>query len=127
MRLSRTSRDASTAAWHEINLVQQNDVSEGNLFARFLAVVEVLPDMQGVHHRNDAIQSQLALHFIVDEKCLDYRPWIGQTGGFDHNVIEAILTFHEIAEDTNESPRTVQQMQPLFISKISSSAPMTRA
>jgi hypothetical protein len=48
---------------------------------------------------------------------------IGEPGGLDDDGVELALAPHQPVDDAHRSPRTVQQMQPLFISNTSSSAP----
>ena len=79
----------------------------------------------GVDDGDDRIEPRRLLHVLVDEEGLRDRGGIGEAGRLDDDGVEAPLRFIRPSMMRIRSPRTVQQMQPLFISNTSSSAPTT--
>ncbi|MNX84505.1 hypothetical protein D3C86_1163060 [compost metagenome] len=86
----------------EVDLVEEDDVGEGDLLLHLVAVVQVLPDMLGIHQGDDAVQAHLALHLLVDEEGLGDRAGVRHTRRLDDDVVELVLALHEVAEDPDE-------------------------
>jgi hypothetical protein len=87
---------------YQVDLVEQNDVGEGNLLFHLVGIIDVLPHMQGIDQRHDSIKPQLRLHLIIDKEGLSHRAGIGHAGCLDQNVIELVPALHQIAENTNQ-------------------------
>jgi hypothetical protein len=81
----------------------------------------VLPDVLGVHHGDDAVQPELALHLVVDEEGLGHRAGVGHARGFDEDVVELVPAFHQVAEDADQvaapgaADATVVHLEDLFL------------
>ena len=115
----------------QIDLVQDDAVSEGHLFARLFGVVQSRHHVFGVDQGRDAVQLGLGLDVLVDER---------RSGPPDRGrprpVVSTMMAskaglpgrwrFIRPATTRIRSPRTVQQTQPLFISNTSSSAPTSQ-
>jgi hypothetical protein len=86
---------------HQVGLVQQDDVGKSDLLLNFI-IVEMLPHVLGINHRDNAIQSKLVFQLIIEKEGLDNRSRIGQAGGLDENIVESIATFNEVAQDANQ-------------------------
>ena len=61
-------------------------------------MVNLLPDMLGVHDRDDAVQLELATNTLVDKKSLNHGRRIGQSGGFNHEGIELGPVFEKLKQ-----------------------------
>ena len=82
----------------QIDLVEQHHVGEGDLFFGFRRTAQLLQDMFGVDHGDDAVQSVFALDPIVDEKALHHRRRIGQSRGLDHQGVELFPVFEQLKQ-----------------------------
>ena len=87
---------------HEVGLVEDDAVSEGDLRLGLGRVVEVQGDVLGVDKRDDAIETEVILDLFVAEEGLSDRAGIRQAGGFDQHVVEPVPALHELAEDANQ-------------------------
>lgn len=78
--------------------------------------------MCSINERDDAIQGEFITDFIIHEKCLGNRPWIGKPGGFNQHVIEFVASFHQVPKNpdqisTNSATNTaVGHFKNFFIS-----------
>src|ERR1700733_92341 len=106
----------------EIDLVQQNHVSESNLLLHLVGGIDVLPYMSRINQRHDPIEPQLGLHLVIDKKGLRDRTGVGPAGSLDQNVIKLIPALHEIAEDADQvstygaADASVVHLEDLFFS-----------
>jgi hypothetical protein len=104
--------------------------AKADLALGFLVAVELVHGVARVDHGDHGVEHVVGADFFVDEEGLRHRARIGQAGGFDDDAVE--LQFaggalaRQVASATIRSPRTVQQMQPLFISTICSPLSCTR-
>ncbi len=69
---------------YEVDLVEQHHVGESDLFLGLRRIAQLLKDMLGIDDGNHAVERVLGLDLVVDEKTLDHRRGIGQTGGLNH-------------------------------------------
>src|SRR5437588_4352753 len=67
-----------------------------------LDLVEVVEDVLGIDEGDDGVEPQLSGHLVVHEEGLRHRGGIGEAGGLDEDVVEAVAAAHEIAEDADE-------------------------
>ena len=86
----------------EVGLVENDDVRETNLFHGLGRVVKVEEDMLGVDERDDGVEGELLLHLRVGEEGLGDGRRVGEAGGLDEDGVEAVLAFHQPAEDAEE-------------------------
>ncbi len=86
----------------QIDLVEQDDVGEGDLVFRFRRVLEAGGQPFGVGDGDNRIESRILRHVGVDEKGLGDRGGIGEAGGFDQNGIELALAAHQAFDDADE-------------------------
>ena len=128
MSRSRASSLSSASPLTRSGLVQNEDVRERDLLGALVASPELLLDVGCIDERYDPVKRELRANFVVHEEGLSDRTGIGEPCGLHQHIVELVAALHEVAEHTKiRSPRTVQQMQPFDISKISSSALMTSA
>ena len=111
----------------EVGLVEHDLVGEGDLLDRLAAVVQAQEDVLGVDHGGDGVELGLGPQESVDEEGLRHRAGIGEAGGLDHDGVECRPCSSGPCSVRIRSPRTVQQMQPLFISNSSSSVSTMRS
>ena len=113
---------------HQVGLVEKHNIGKGQLFLRFVRLVDLVEQVLGIDDGDDCIKAGLGLHIVVDEEGLGDRCGIGQIpwsrSGWHRNGF-AVSSSPSMMR--MRSPRTVQQMQPLFISKTSSSESTTRS
>ena len=86
----------------EVGLVEQHQVGEGHLLGRLVELVDVLLEVLRVHHRDDGVERELVLQFVVEEKRLRHRARIGHARGLDEDVVELVAPLHELAEDADQ-------------------------
>ena len=77
----------------QVRLADENLVGKADLAARFLAFVELLGRVFGVHQGQDGVQQVGLGHLVVHEKGLRDRARVGQTGGFYDHAIKLQLAF----------------------------------
>ena len=115
---------------HQIGLGQENLVSKAHLAACFLAVVELLRCVLGVHQGDDGVDQVGLGDLFVHEERLRHRAGVGQAGGFDHDALKVQQALALLAASScrvsRRSSRMVQQMQPLLICTICSFDSVTR-
>ena len=97
----RASSASSSAGGHEVGLVQEDHVREGDLFLH-LVRIPVQEDVLGVHERHDAVDLRLRLHFVVHEERLRDRAGVGHAGRLDQDVVELVAPLHQVADDADE-------------------------
>ena len=86
----------------EVDLVEQDAVGERDLFLGFGGVIDVQGDVLGIDDGNDAVEAEAGLEVLVGEEGLGDGAGIGEAGGLDEDVIEAVATLEELAEDADE-------------------------
>ena len=78
---------------HQVGLADEDLVGKPHLAAGFLAVVELLGGMFGIHQRQDRVQQVTLRNLLVHKKGLRHRAGVGQAGGFDHHTLEVQQAF----------------------------------
>jgi hypothetical protein len=111
----------------QVGLVQHDLVGEGDLLDGLAAVGQSQQDVLGVDHGGDRIELSARLDVFIDEEGLRHRPGSARPVVSTMMASKPPLRFIRPDSTRIRSPRTVQQTQPLFISKTSSSAPTTRS
>ena len=111
----------------KIDLVDENDVDEGDLLLRFRRPVDLFDEMFGIRDGDDGVEFRPAADVVIDKERLRHRRRICEA------VVSMIMPSNARLRRINpamirmRSLRTVQQMQPLFNSKISSSESTMRS
>ena len=57
----------------KIDLVDENDVGEGELLLRFRRTVDLFEEMFGIRDRDDGVELRPAANLLIDKECLRYR------------------------------------------------------
>ena len=76
----------------QIGLADEDLVGKAHLTARFLAVVELLGRVFGVHQGQDGVEQKGLGDLVVHEKSLRHRAGVGQAGGLDDDAVKAEQT-----------------------------------
>jgi hypothetical protein len=76
---------------HEISLVNNDNVREGDLFLRLLGGSELADEMFGVDHSHDRIELRASAYVFVDKERMRHRRGIRKAGRFDENAVERPL------------------------------------
>ncbi len=91
---------------HQVDLVQDDAVGEGDLLARLLGVVQTRHDVFGVDQGGDAVQLGLGLDLVVDEEGLGHRAGVGQAGRLDDDGVEGglagALALHQAVDHADQ-------------------------
>ena len=112
---------------HHVDLVQQDDVGEGNLLDGLVdgvlgpLLAEVVEAVFGVDHGDDAIQVDVAAELLVHPEDGGHRGGVGQPRRLQEDVVELALLLHEgldrlhavVFDGAAEAP--VAQLKPLFV------------
>mmetsp|Transcript_23637 Transcript_23637/g.53847 ORF Transcript_23637/g.53847 Transcript_23637/m.53847 type:complete len:250 (-) Transcript_23637:12-761(-) len=112
--------------FNQICLVQQHTVCEGHLFDRFvfdtlgLLLVQMLHDVFGVHHCDNAVKLVHALNVLIHEEGLCNRSRIGKACSFDddciklgHLLVQSLQRLHQItSHSTANAP--IHHLDDLF-------------
>mmetsp|Transcript_120986 Transcript_120986/g.347613 ORF Transcript_120986/g.347613 Transcript_120986/m.347613 type:complete len:204 (+) Transcript_120986:977-1588(+) len=90
----------------EVALVQQHAVGEGDLLhalvlhALWLLLVQVIQNVLGIHHGDDAVQAVEGADLVVDEEGLRHWRRVRQAGRLDDHTVEAgDLLLHALQGD----------------------------
>ena len=86
----------------QIHLVQQHHIGKGDLLLYLSALVQMKTHMMGIHNGDDRIQSYPLGEKIIHEERLSHRTRIGKTCRLDKNDIEAVPSFHQVAENADQ-------------------------
>ena len=78
---------------HQIAFADEDLIGETHLAARFLAVIQGLRRVLGVHQCEDRVEQKTLGNFVIHEKGLRHRAGVGQAGGFNHHAFKVKLTF----------------------------------
>ena len=87
---------------HQIGLVDQDDVGEGDLVLGLGRVLEPVVEPFGVGDRHHRIEPRLAADVFVDEEGLRHRRRIGEASGLDDDGVELALAPHQAVEDAHQ-------------------------
>jgi len=104
---------------HQVGLVEQDDVGEGDLVLRLRRVLEPLQQPIGIGDGHDCVELGLAPIFSSMKKVC--ATGAGSASPVVSTMMASNLPLRRIRPSMmrTRSPRTVQQMQPLFISNTS--------
>ena len=78
---------------HQFRLADKDLVGKAHLAARFLAVVELVRRVFGVHQGQNRVQQIRLGHLVVHEKGLRHRAGVGQTGGLNDHAVKVEFAF----------------------------------
>ena len=78
---------------HEVGLVEDDDVGEGDLVLGLRRVAQARREPLGVGDRHDRVEPRRLLHVLVDEEGLRHRRGIGEAGRLDDDRVEPPLRF----------------------------------
>ena len=86
----------------EIGLVEQDQVGEGDLLARFGRLLELAGDVLGVDDGHHAVERELAPDALVGIEALRHRRRLRQPGGFDDHGVELGAVFRELEQAAHQ-------------------------
>ncbi len=87
---------------HEIGLVDDDDVGEGDLVLRLRGVAQPRGEPLGVGDRHHRVEPGRLLHVLVDEEGLRHRRRVGEAGRLDDDRVEPALPLHQPFDDADE-------------------------
>ena len=87
---------------HEVRLVQENDVGEGDLAFRFRRVLQPRGEPFRIGDRDDGVEPGRGADIGVDEEGLGDGGRIGETRRLDDDRIEFAAPLHQPLEDADE-------------------------
>ena len=87
---------------HEVGLVEDDDVREGDLVLRFGRILEPVGEPFGVGHRDDGVEPGRVRDVLVHEEGLRHRRRVGEAGRLDDDGVELALALHQPVEDADE-------------------------
>ena len=87
---------------NQINLVDDDDVREGDLRCGFLAVVELQLGMFRIDQGYDAVQVERLAGLVVDEERLRHRARVCQSGGLDQDPVELVAPLDQVSQDADQ-------------------------
>ena len=87
---------------HEVGLVEDDDVGEGDLVLRLGRVAQPVLQPFGVGHGDDGVEPRLVGDVLVDEEGLRHRRRIGEAGRLDDDRVELALALHQAVDDADE-------------------------
>ncbi len=87
---------------HQIGLVEQDHVGEGDLVLGLGRVLEAQPQMLGVDDRDDRVELGLGRDVVVHEEGLRHRRRVGEAGGLDEDGVEAAAALHQALDDADQ-------------------------
>ena len=87
---------------HQVGLVEQDHVGEGDLVLGLVGVGQPLQHVTAVDDGNHRIELGLGAHVLVHEEGLRHRRRIGDTRGLDHDGIEAALALHQVLDGADQ-------------------------
>src|SRR6266436_6783935 len=71
----------------KIDLVEEDDVGEGDLLAR-LVMLQLKREVAGIDHRDDGVERETCAQNFVENERLDHRRRIGETARLDHHAVK---------------------------------------
>ena len=77
----------------QVGFADKNLVRETHLAPGFLAFVELVGRVFGIHQGQDGVQQVGLGHLIVHKKGLRHRAGVGQAGGFDDDAVKVQFAF----------------------------------
>ena len=95
--------DVAQFFWrHQIGLVQNDDIGEGDLVLGLLRVLQPQRQMLGVDQSDHRVELGLGTHVLVHEEGLRDRGGIGQAGGLDDDGVETAGAAHQALDDADQ-------------------------
>ena len=102
MARMRASTSRSSAGAHEVGLVEDDDVGEGDLVLGLGRVAQARGEPFGVGDRHHRVEPRRLAHVLVDEEGLRDRRGIGEAGRLDDDRVEPALALHQALDDADE-------------------------
>lgn len=87
---------------HEVALVDDDDIGEGDLVLGLAAVLQAQRQVLGIDEGDDGVELGLGAHVIIHEEGLGDRHWIGKARRFDDDAVEAAGTAHQAFDDADQ-------------------------
>ena len=87
---------------HQVGLVDEDHVGEGDLVLGLGRVLEPVLEPLGVGDRHHRVEPGLAADVLVHEEGLRHRRRVGQAGGLDDDAVELALAPHQPVDDAHE-------------------------
>ena len=87
---------------HQVGLVEQDHVGEGDLVLRLGRILEPVLEPLGVGHGHHRVEPGAAADVLVDEEGLRHRRRIGEAGGLDDDGVELALAAHQALDDADQ-------------------------
>ncbi len=87
---------------HEIDLIEQDDIGEGDLIFRFRRIFQPLRQPFGVGDRDDRVEACRLLHVGIDEEGLRDGGRIGEACRLDDDRVELSLALQQAFDDADE-------------------------
>src|SRR5262249_29803866 len=87
---------------HQVGLVDQDHVGEGDLVLGLGRVLEPVLEPFGVGDGHDRVKLGLAAHILVHKERLSDRRRVGEAGGLDNDGVELALAPHQAIDDAHE-------------------------
>ena len=78
---------------YQVRFTDENLIRKPDLTACFLAVIQLLLPVLGIHQGDDGIEQERFSDFIVHEKGLRHGAGVGQTRGFDDDALKVQQPF----------------------------------
>ena len=87
---------------HEIGLVEDDDVGEGDLVLGLGRVAQALGEPLGVGDRHHRVEPRRLFHVLVNEEGLRHRRRIGEPGRLDDDRVEPAFALHQTLDDADK-------------------------
>ena len=87
---------------HEVGLVDEDHVGEGDLVFRLGRILQAVAQPLGVGDGDDRVELGSPADIGVDEEGLGDRRGIGEAGGLDDDRVELALAPHQTVDDANQ-------------------------
>src|SRR5262245_11827098 len=87
---------------HQVGLVDENDVGEGDLVLGLGRILEPILQPFGIGHCHDGVELGLAADVLVHEERLRHRRGIGEPGGLDDDGVELAPPPHQPVDDAHQ-------------------------
>ena len=91
----RASTSASSAGRHEIGLVEDDDVGEGDLAFGFRRILKAFDEPFGVGDGDDRVEAGRVGNIGVDEESLRHGSGIGKARRLDNDGVELALALQQ--------------------------------
>src|SRR5882724_10766650 len=108
------------ALLHQIDLVDEYDISEGDLLAGLL-VVQLIAHVTGIDDRYDCVERSMPPQRLVKDERLDHRRRVREPGRLDHDMIDLAPALQNARHRAREvaanraADATVVELENLFV------------